>query len=81
MTLNGLSRVVTENAAALTRILDENSLPHPTFDVDAPGQYAAIAELQGARMALLDAATKLAQLALGPEDFTVWNCFLVSAIY
>ncbi|KAH8807537.1 S-adenosyl-L-methionine-dependent methyltransferase [Xylogone sp. PMI_703] len=66
---------VAQLGNAIKSQLDANSLPHPGFEADVPRMLPLLPEVQQARMGLIDATSKLLQLAIGPEDYYSWSCF------
>ncbi len=80
LTLTDLAAQISTHAKAMTDLLAEASLPAPSFAPDAPPsvpiepQYEKI---QIARMALIEAADAIRDLALGPDERLNWLGFMV----
>ncbi|OCK81485.1 S-adenosyl-L-methionine-dependent methyltransferase [Lepidopterella palustris CBS 459.81] len=74
--LADLAALISSSTAVITRYLEENRLPQPSFRPDAPGALPEVPEVQGARMALIEAAAKIQHLATGADDF-LWQQSLV----
>ena len=70
-TLEGLASQVNSHASALSKLLAEAKLAQPSFAPDAapsPPHGKEYEKVQAARMALVEAAQSIRDLALGPDD-------------
>lgn len=79
--LGELVALISTHVSTITKFLDANSLPYPSFAANAPAGLPEDATLQGARFALIEAATDLIHLVTGPEDYIKWQslevCFVL----
>jgi hypothetical protein len=78
--LTELAAQISKYAKSLTDLLAAQKLDTPSFAPDAPlsvPNAPEYAEIQMARMALIDAAETMRDLALGPDDHVKWMSFLV----
>ncbi|OJJ51096.1 hypothetical protein ASPZODRAFT_57439 [Penicilliopsis zonata CBS 506.65] len=69
-----LADQVSVNAATLTAFLQSENLPTPSFERDAPIVVlpaSAPAHVKAARQALIEAAFKTFQLAVGPSEYII----------
>ena len=67
-----LSTIISENTRKVTRYLEQNGLPFPSFSVDAPMKSMIppeASDIEDARLAVIDATQKLRCLMLGPQDY------------
>ena len=79
-TLTELATQISQYAKSLTDLLAEQKLDAPSFAPDGPLSVPNAPEYAGirmARMALVDAAETIRDLALGPDDQVKWMSFLV----
>jgi 6-hydroxytryprostatin B O-methyltransferase len=80
--LGELVALISTHVSTITKFLDVNSLPHPSFAVNAPAGLPGDANVQRARFALIEAATDLIHLATGPEDYiklqSLEVCFILA---
>lgn len=76
--LKTLSSGISANVDKISQILESKSLPQTSFKPDSPKGLPLDEEVQVARQALIDQASKLLHLAMGPEDFIRWSAFGVS---
>jgi hypothetical protein len=70
-TLEDLAAQVGSHAKELSRLMAEAKLSPPSFGPDAapsPPHGKGYEEVQNARMALIEAAQAIRDLALGPDD-------------
>ena len=68
-TLNSLAAKVTELSETLTRYLQENNVPAPTFAADSPTSYTNLTpEIFVTRQLLLDTLADLSYLTQGPSE-------------
>lgn len=67
--LRELEALISTHVSTIAKFLDANSLPHPSFASNTPAGLPEDATVQGAKFALIEAATDLVQLATGPEDY------------
>ncbi|KAF2101978.1 S-adenosyl-L-methionine-dependent methyltransferase [Rhizodiscina lignyota] len=71
LSLKELSQTIAVQTDILTNALSQHGEPNPSFNVAGPSTYPFIPEVQAARSILVECASKLLQLANGPEDFIV----------
>jgi hypothetical protein len=79
-TLTELAAQISQYAKSLTDLLAAQKLGTPSFAPDAPPSVPnapEYAEIQVARMALIDVAETMRDLALGPDDHVKWISFQV----
>lgn len=72
-----------EQARKLTELMEARGIAPPSFARDSSSSFPAgleYKEIQDARMALIDAATALQHLAIGPEDWIKWQALTVSSM-
>lgn len=67
--LTSLSQEISSKVAELTNLLNSGSHPIPSLKADSPSDYPSNAEINTARYAIIDAATTLMNLAMGPREF------------
>ena len=82
-TFTDLAAQINIHAKSMTDLLAAHNLPTPSFASDAPPSVPFEQEyekIQIARMALIEAAETIKDLALGPDDFMKWTVFLVSSL-
>ena len=72
-TLNGLAATITQAASTISSYLDKHKLPAPSFAEDGLERYPMAPEVQLARLKLLESATDLLHLAMGPESYSLMN--------
>lgn len=77
-TLNGLAAAITKAASTISSYIDEHKLPAPSFAEDGPERYPTAPEVQLARLQLLESATDLLHLAMGPESYSLMSPVFVS---
>lgn len=77
-TLNSLAAVITQATSTISSYIDENKLPAPSFAENGPQTYPMAPEVQFARLQLLDAATDLLHLAMGPANYSLMYPVFVS---
>ena len=78
--LTELAAQISANARSMTDLLGAQNMLSPTFAADAPPSVPIgpeYEEIQTARMALVEAASTIRDLALGPDDAMKWMAFLV----
>lgn len=71
-TIKDLAFIISKNTAIVEEYLSLNNLPHPSFGVDAPrGSLIPrdAADIETARLAVIEATSKLRNLMLGPREF------------
>jgi hypothetical protein len=76
-----LAAVVASTVETITKTLASKGLPQPSFSVDGPIEFPSspeFAELQGARLKLIEAAQAIEQLATGPKDYITSQALEVS---
>lgn len=79
--LTELAAVVTNTTQTITKILTSKNLPQPSFTIDGPIEFPAgpeFADLQAARLKLVEAVQAIEQLAAGPKDYITWQALEVS---
>ncbi|KAI1499267.1 sterigmatocystin 8-O-methyltransferase [Biscogniauxia marginata] len=68
-TLSSLAAKITELSGTLTRYLEQNNVPAPTFAADSPTSYTNLSpEIFMTRQVLLDAITDMWYLTQGPSE-------------
>lgn len=77
-TLNGLAAAITQAASTISSYIDEHKLPAPSFAEDGPERYPMAPEVQIARLQLMESATDLLHLAMGPESYSLMHPVFVS---
>lgn len=78
VTLAELAHEIQFNVAVIDDYLKKHNLQQPTFDVDSPKELPPDANVQRARMLLIEKATALANLATGSADDLLWHQMTVS---
>lgn len=71
-TIEELALVISKNTTIVEQYLSSNNLPHPSFGVGAPSGSlipADAADIEVARLAVIEATSKLRNLMLGPREF------------
>ena len=71
-TIMNLASVISTNTAAVEEYLSTKNLPRPSFNVDAPSKSLVpreAVEIEAARLAVIEATSKLRNLMLGPREF------------
>ena len=63
-----LAAAIAENTQRIDKYLEDNDLPHPGFDADAPADLGLPPELEQARVAVLQATQELNDLLQGPRE-------------
>ena len=79
--LNELSSTISVNVDQITKYLDTHRLPPPSFHPDSPSTLPADPLVQRARLALIEAASALTNLAIGSADFTRWQVLEASPFF
>jgi len=82
--IEGYSLEVSKQAQRLTELLREKHIASPSFSRDELSSIPAgpeYKEIQEARMALIDAASALQHLAIGPSDWIKWQALTVSRLF
>lgn len=77
-TLNCLAAAISETTKALTAYLEQNGHSTPSFEEGGLEQYPKDAMVTGLRFQLLEAASDLYHLALGPADMGFLQPLFVS---
>lgn len=68
-TINSLAAKITELSQTLTKFLEENNVPAPTFAADSPTSYSNLTpEIFMIRQTLLDTITDIGYLVQGPSE-------------
>jgi 6-hydroxytryprostatin B O-methyltransferase len=69
-TLKDLATRINKNVSAIDACLEQSSLPKPSFAIDGLRRWdhPELDEVQEARIALIDAASDLLHLAMGPYE-------------
>ncbi len=71
-TVKGLAVIISENTAIVEQYLSLNNLSHPSFSVDGPRESLVprdAGDIEAARLAVIDATSKLRNMMLGPREF------------
>lgn len=71
-TIKDLALIISKNTAVVEQYLSLNDLPHPSFGVDAPGGSLVPrddVDIEAARLAVIEATSKLHDLMLGPREY------------
>lgn len=71
-TIKDLALMISKNTAIVEQYLSSNNLPYPSFGVDAPNGSLVprdAADIEAARLAVIEATSKLRNLMLGPREF------------
>jgi 6-hydroxytryprostatin B O-methyltransferase len=70
-TLKDLATAINKNVSIIDSCLEQSSLPKPSFAIDGLRRwdYLELDGAQEARIALIDAATDLMHLAMGPYEY------------
>jgi hypothetical protein len=71
--LKELALTITSQVSTINNFLEKNALPQPSFAVDGPASLPEDLEVQSARLALIEAATDMLHLAMGPLDYMRWQ--------
>lgn len=79
--LNELSATISVKVDEITKYLESHRLPPPSFDHDSPSALPADPLVQRARLALIEAASALTNLAIGSADFTRWQVLEASIFF
>jgi len=81
-TLKDLATIINKSVSLIDTCFENSSLPKPSFSIDGLRKWDH-PELQGAqesRIALIDAATDLLHLALGPNEYLRSEYIAVSLV-
>jgi 6-hydroxytryprostatin B O-methyltransferase len=70
-TLKGLATAINKNVSIIDACLEHSSLPKPSFALDGLRRWdhPELDQAHEARIALIDAATDLMHLAMGPYEY------------
>ncbi|KAI5857804.1 O-methyltransferase-domain-containing protein [Tricharina praecox] len=68
-----LATDILAHAKTIHQHLESNGIPQPGFDRDSPLHFPSDAEIQGSRMALIEAAKAIYDLAVGPTNGITWS--------
>jgi hypothetical protein len=70
-TLKDLATSIDKQVSLIDACLEHLSLPQPSFEIDGLRRWdhPGLDEVQDARIALIDAASDLLHLAMGPYEF------------
>lgn len=77
--LRELSSSIALRVNEITEYLETHRLPLPSFDADSPSTLPSDPVVQRARLDLIEAATALANLAIGSADLIRWQVLEASA--
>jgi len=80
-TILELANIISTNTQKLQNYIDKNNLPQPTFDADGPADFPIPhddEELRIARLAVIDATSRLHDLTVGATQSIRWSCWAVS---
>lgn len=72
-----LAESIISQVNTITKFLDGQSIPHPSFRPDAPSALPYDGQVQAARVALIEAANDLILLAQGPSEYIRNEAFVV----
>lgn len=78
-TLLSLAASISEAAQAITTYLEDHGHPAPSFSETGLDTYPKDPKLTGLRFQLIDAASDMRHLALGPADFNFLQPLFVRA--
>jgi 6-hydroxytryprostatin B O-methyltransferase len=69
--LKDLAALISAQSSKISDFVEKNDLPQLSFAVDGlrDRSFNGDLEAQGARVALIEAATDILHLAIGPEDY------------
>lgn len=72
--LEQLAEIISSNAKKVKGFYTNSHIPPPSFDKDSPLGFpdAAPLDVHEARRNILDASSKINQLAKGPIDHLIW---------
>ena len=71
-TIKDLALSIAKNTAIVEQYLSSNRLPSPSFGIDAPSGSLIpreSADIEAARVAVVEATLKLRNLMLGPREY------------
>lgn len=80
-TILQLATDILAHAKAIHQHLESKGHPQPSFDQDAPLQFPSDVEIQGSRMALIEAAKTIYDLTVGPTNSITWSALSVRPSY
>ncbi|KAH9909710.1 putative O-methyltransferase [Xylariomycetidae sp. FL2044] len=66
--IDQLAAIVSANTSTIADYLDQNDLPHPSFDADGPITLSLSSQVEEARVTTIDALQELLDLLQGPMD-------------
>jgi hypothetical protein len=75
-----LAECIDSQVNTITKFLDLQSLPHPSFKPGAPSALPEDGQVQKARIALIEAANDLILLAQGPGEYIRNEAFVVGIV-
>jgi hypothetical protein len=78
VTLSELAADIQSQVGIIDSYLKQNNLPQPSFAVDSPSELPLDADVQRARLKLIETSSALANLATGSADHLRWRCMSVS---
>jgi 6-hydroxytryprostatin B O-methyltransferase len=80
--LQELAAAITSQVSTITQYLEKNGLPQPSFAVEGPRsrEFSDNPEIEKAYMELVESASDLLHLALGPEKYLTLSAFSVSQL-
>lgn len=73
-----LASDIQSHVDVIDTYLAEHKLPQPSFAADSPRELPLDANVQRARLLLIEQASALANLAIGAADHLRWHCMNVS---
>jgi hypothetical protein len=75
-----LAEIINAQVNNITKLLDSQLLPHPSFRPDAPNALPEDAQVQAARTVLIEATNDLILLAQGPSEYVRNETFVVRIV-
>lgn len=80
--MTALADTISKETAKLEKYLKENSLPMPSFDVDAADDFPRLPEdMQKSRLEIIHATKQLRDLTVGPRESLRWGVWEVRPQY
>nr|7BQO_A Chain A, HpiI [Hymenoscyphus scutula]7BQP_A Chain A, HpiI [Hymenoscyphus scutula] len=73
-TISNLASDIQSQVDVIDSYLKKHNLQQPSFEVDSPSELPLDANVQRARLKLIETATSLANLAIGSADHLRWHC-------
>jgi hypothetical protein len=75
-----LALSIASQVDIISKFLDSQSLPHPSFKPDGPSALPEDDQVQAARISLIEATTNLTLLAQGPAEYIRNESFVVRIV-